>query len=342
MSAGFSQISIVSGPDCAASPSTFVGGMVKTGYLYFQKPLVEQYLEYIHNNQLDKIDAIQYKSFHTSPSGTSGAFWHKDATYIDNLIASLGTTNDATDGPVKLMVTDYPNWHTTCSDNIEATEEWNGGESTWDSEYLAAMYISAYLGMAVFNQQNLESGGLANIALIEPHLAFLIDWGTDFYFHTNCEADGSSSAGFSGSLTLNSYLDIPKPIARVLNMLDALDGKLTLVASSDDNLRAYSGYKSQNGSQPESVTLVVSQFVPTEAQVNTFKHPEGLPSYEFGHLWTSNQFTNLLPQRRCPAVYACQDTLNICCTAQEFQDLVYDPDGYFPRDITRAFDCGQC
>lgn len=324
-------------PEDPDDPDDDANGYYEMTTIWYEKPLVEQYLEYIHNNQLDKIDAIQYKSFNSSPSTTPGAFWYKDAAYIDELITSLGTTNDATNGPVKLMVTDYPNWHTTCSDNIEAIGEWNGGESIWDSEYLAAMYTSTYLGMAEFNQQNLEPDGLANIARIEPHLAYLVNWANHIFFHTSCEADGSSPAGFGGSLSLNSStFDIPKPIAHVLNMLDALDGKLTRVSSSDDNLFAYSGYKSQNGSQPESVTLVVSQFVPTEAQVNTFSHPDGSPKYAFGHLWRDNGLMDSLPQRRCPAFYACQDTLNICCTAQEFQDLVYDPDNHFTRKLNRA------
>ena len=326
-------------PEDSEDPFDDPNGHYEMTTIKYEKPLIDQYLEYIQNNQLDKIDAIQYKQFNESPFPASTAFWHKNATYIDNLIDSLGPTNEATNGPVKLMVTDYPNWHTTCSDDIEAIGEWIDGESIWDSEYMAAMYISAYLGMADFNHQNFESGSLINIELITPHLAFLVNWGVDIFFHSSCEADGSKPAGFGGSIGLNSLMvDIPKPIAHVLNILDALEGKVTRVSSSDNNLYAYSGYSSQNAEQPESVTLVVSHFVSTETQVNTYEDAEGLPTYELGHLW-SNDYgvtTPLLLSEGICEHFSCQDPLKICCTAQEFQDMVYDPNGYFPRNMTKA------
>ena len=202
---------------------------------------------------------------------------------------------------------------------------------------MAAMYTSAYLGMADFNHQNFESGSLKNIELITPHLSFLVNWGVDIFFHSSCEADGSKPAGFGGSIGLNSLMvDIPKPIAHVLNILDALEGKVTRISSSDNNLYAYSGYNSQNAEQPESVTLVVSHFVPTETQVNTYKDAEGLPTYEFGHLWKNDHgVTTPLSEGICEH-FSCQDPLKICCTAQEFQDMVYDPNGYFPRNMTKA------
>jgi hypothetical protein len=165
----------------------------------------------------------------------------------------------------------------------------------------------------------------------------LVNWGVDTFFHSSCEADGSKPAGFGGSIGLNSLtVDIPKPIAHVLNILDALEGKVTRVSSSDNNLYAYSGYSSQNPEQPESVTLVVSHFVPTETQVNTFENAEGLPTYEFGHLWRNDYGVTTPPLEEICEGFSCGDPLKICCTAQEFQDMVYDPNGYFPRNMTRA------
>lgn len=324
-------------PEDPQDPFDDPNGHYEMTAIKYEKPLIDQYLEYIQNNQLDKIDAIQYKQFNKSPFPASTAFWHKNATYIDNLIESLGPTNEATNGPVKLMVTDYPNWHTTCSDDIEAIGEWIDGESIWDSEYMAAMYTSAYLGMADFNHQNFESGSLTNIEQITPHLSFLVNWGVDIFFHSSCEADGSKPAGFGGSIGLNSLMvDIPKPIAHVLNILDALEGKVTRVSSSHNNLYAYSGYSSQNTEQPESVTLVVSHFVPTGSKVNTYEDAEGLPTYEFGHLWQNDYgVTTPLLEEICEH-FSCQDPLKICCTAQEFQDMVYDPNGHFPRNMTKA------
>jgi hypothetical protein len=324
-------------PEDPWDPFDDPNGHYEMTIIKYEKPLIDQYLEYIQNNQLDKIDAIQYKQFNRSPFPASTAFWHSNATYIDDLIDSLGPTNEATNGPVKLMVTDYPNWHTTCSDDVEAIGEWIDGESIWDSEYMAAMYTSAYLGMADFNHQNFESGSLINIEQITPHLSFLVNWGVDTFFHSSCEADGSKPAGFGGSIGLNSLtVDIPKPIAHVLNILDALEGKVTRVSSSDNNLYAYSGYSSQNPEQPESVTLVVSHFVPTETQVNTFENAEGLPTYEFGHLWRNDYGVTTPPLEEICEGFSCGDPLKICCTAQEFQDMVYDPNGYFPRNMTRA------
>jgi hypothetical protein len=191
--------------------------------------------------------------------------------------------------------------------------------------------------MADYNHQNFESGSLINIEQITPHLSFLVNWGVDTFFHSSCEADGSKPAGFGGSIGLNSLtVDIPKPIAHVLNILDALEGKVTRVSSSDNNLYAYSGYSSQNPEQPESVTLVVSHFVPTETQVNTFENAEGLPTYEFGHLWRNDYGVTTPPLEEICEGFSCGDPLKICCTAQEFQDMVYDPNGYFPRNMTRA------
>jgi hypothetical protein len=107
-------------PEDPWDPFDDPNGHYEMTIIKYEKPLIDQYLEYIQNNQLDKIDAIQYKQFNRSPFPASTAFWHSNATYIDDLIDSLGPTNEATNGPVKLMVTDYPNWHTTCSDDVEA------------------------------------------------------------------------------------------------------------------------------------------------------------------------------------------------------------------------------
>lgn len=329
-------------PEDPSDPTDDPNGRYDMTIQWYGSSLVAQYLEFIHDNHLDPIDSIQYKQPGRSPFPSVGAFWLSDAAYIDGIIKSLGPVNRATRGPVSLVVGDYPHWHTSCRDPIENTGAWNGGESIWDSEYLAAFYGATQLGISAFNQQIAETNEFPNIAGIEVQLGYLVNWGVDTFFARSCEADGSRPAGFGGAIALHSYRTyFLKPVALVVSFLNALDGALTRVHNTDPNLFASAAYRAAAEGDAEAVTLVLTEFVPTESQVSTYLKKDGQPRIELGHIWNNNYgLTGGGFTRYCPTM-KCSDPFQICCTSPEFQDLVYDPNGFFPRNLTRELILGN-
>lgn len=324
-------------PEGSGDPEGAAGGRYDMTIEWYDAPLVQLYLEYIQNNNLEPIDAIQYKQPGRSPFPSVGAFWHTDSAYIDGIIKNLGSTNRATKGPVSLIVSDYPHWHTVCRDDISTDKAWNGGESIWDSEYLAAFYSATELGIGDFNRHLIETNAYPNVRDLKVQLGYLVNWGVDTFFARSCESDGSRPAGFGGAIALTSYrTDLLKPVTLAVSFLDALEGDFVPVQIEDANLFANAAYLAPRNAQKETLTLVLSEFVPTESQVSTYLKDDGEPRIELGHIWNNNYgLTDGGFTRYCPTT-KCDDPLQICCTAPAFQDLVYDPSGIFPRNLTRA------
>jgi hypothetical protein len=230
-------------------------------------PLLQLWLKDLNTKNLG-IDIIQTKHFGANPAPASSGFWVKEHLEIETWLQANPNSYNSN---VELIYSDFPGWHTVC-----AEDQFGNWESVWDSEYFSSWYVSTYLSM---KQYATERTGIINN--VEPLLSFLIEFGSDAYFHTSCEPDESRPAGFRGAIGLiTGKSKLPKPILHSLNLLTGLSGSIVKVKNDDTNIQAIAAYDKQNS----QVSVLISHFVPSELSYNT----AGWIGYDWGQLFNNH------------------------------------------------------
>lgn len=236
------------------------------------EPLMLLWLKYLNQKNI-AIDIIQSKKFTGNPSPAASAFWVQAHQEIESWLQANPKSYSE---HVELVFSDFPGWHTVCSEDLAGNRE-----SNWDSEYFASWYVSTYIAMKTYASEN--KGIINNI---EPLLGFLIEYGIPAFFHTSCEADKSKPAGFSGAMGLvTNKTKLPKPILHGLNFLTGLNGSTVKVDHDDPNIQAIAAYDTVNS----QLTVLISHFVPSELNYNT----AGYVGYAWGELFNNSYGFNL-------------------------------------------------